>query len=97
MTPDTPTQSPADPSVPADQPDLTLPPTVEAILDEASVENGPYSALPLSDRVQLVETRTGKVVREALWPHAGAWRANLLRAALSTVGTPVAPNQQGAS
>lgn len=62
-----------------DTTDLTPPPGVQALLDEATVEGGPYAAEFTAASVLLRDTRTRTVVKEVAWPGAGQFGTNLLR------------------
>lgn len=66
-------------------PDFDVPADVNALLDEASIPGGPYSATFTPDAVQLVETTTRAVVREVKWEQAGTFGRNILRGALGAV------------
>lgn len=77
------------PATPA--PDSPIPPAVDAILDDASVPGGPYSASFTANTVQLVVTATREVVREAHWEGAGQFSQNLLRNVLGASPMAAAP------
>lgn len=62
-------QSPASDAAQPTDPNA-LPPEVIELLDEASVDGGPYSARPMLNSIQLIETTTRRVVREIPFPNA---------------------------
>lgn len=64
-----------------------IPAEIQSILDEASIEDGHYSARPTETSIQLVDTRDGRIVREAQWENAGQFARNILRNCLGAVPT----------
>lgn len=80
-TPDSPVatvESPAASAAPTTMADFTIPDAVQALLDEASVEGGPYAATFTNTAAVLVRADTGAFVRKVDWPHAGQFSRNLL-------------------
>ncbi len=66
--------------------DLTPPPEIQSILDEASDLAGEFSALVvIPDTMRLIRTRTKEVVREAKWAGLYAWSKNVLGNTLQAV------------
>ena len=61
---------------------LIPPADIQAILDDATTVDGAYSARPIPGGVQLIETATATVVREAYWSEADTYFRNILMNAI---------------
>ncbi len=76
------TPNPAPTDAPATTAALDIPDAVQALLDEASVPDGPYSATFTETAAVLVRADSGAFVRKVDWPQAGQFSRNLLRSIL---------------
>ena len=76
MTPD-PTINPNE--VLADSPDITPPPEVQSLFDEADFDEGKYACKIDPPFVKLTSVDGKTVIKEVRWDRCGAWQAAFMR------------------